>query len=295
MSNINQFTTLNNSPEYLFNKFLKKTEHELQYFISLVKNGPGSNTILFYPEYPNKRTIIYKMMNLFKFNITNNPRHKFDLIINWEDTTFRKRDKILNELSAQHSILNINCKDISKKYIDSIFEMVFGYGLNIDPKKFHWKGVKKSNLNAKHDGIIINCPVEKIEDDFIYQKILDNHFDDKLVYDIRVPVVKDVVPFVYLKFKMIEERFTNNISKSSLEETNKYLSDDEVKKIIMFCYKIGLDYGELDVIRNKEDNKIYIVDVNNTPWGPPFLLPEKDGKTAIEKLAEVFLEKFVMK
>jgi hypothetical protein len=215
------------------------------------------------------------------------------MVINWEDATFRKSDEILNELAAHHRVLNIKCKDISKTFVDLTFERVFEYGLNIDPRKFQGECVKKSNLNAKHDGVIINCPVGEMEDGFIYQKILNNQFDDKLVFDIRVPVVKDNIPIVYLKFKKIEERFTNNVYKSTLEETSKYLSVDEIKKIILFCTEIGLDYGELDVIRNKDDNKIYIVDVNNTPWGPPFRLPEVDGKTAIAKLAEVFTKKFI--
>jgi hypothetical protein len=294
MSNISQFTNSGNSSGNLSGNFLKKMEYELQYLVSLVKNGPESKTVLFYPEYPSKRTIIHKMMKHLKFNITDNLGHKFNLAINWEDTTFRNSDEIFSKLTPGHKVLNIKCKDISKVFVDLTFEKVFGYGLNIDPGKYKGECVKKSNLNAKHDGIIINYPAEKIEDGFIYQRILNNRFDDELVFDIRIPVVKDNIPFVYLKFKKIEERFTNNIYKSTLEETSKYLSKDEIKKIILFCSQIGLDYGELDVIRNKDDNKVYIVDVNNTPWGPPFRLPENDGKTAIEKLAEVFAEKFLL-
>lgn len=275
------------------NKVLKKAEFEIQYYYHLVLNKTGTKTILFYPEFPSKRAIIYKMIRYLKYNITNNLSHVFDLVINWEDSTYRTKDNLLKELEKKHLILNINCNNISKEEVNTVFEKVFGYSLHVDAAKFVGRCVKKSNLNAKHDGVTVNCPLDKKDENYVYQKILDNSFDENLVYDLRVPVVNDAIPFVYLKFKKTDERFTNNVYKSTLEETNKYLSEEEKKNIVRFCNDIGLDIGELDVIRNKDDNKIYIVDVNNTPWGPPFRLPEKDGNFAIKTLAEKFSEKFV--
>ena len=178
MPNISQFTNPSNPSRNLISNFFKKTEYELQYLISLVKNGPGSKTILFYPDYPGKRTIIHKVMKHLKFNITNNPGHKFDLVINWEDATFRKSDEVLSKLTSELKVLNIKCKDISKTSVDKTFNKVFNYGLSIDPANFDGECVKKSNLNAKHDGIIVSCPVTEIDDSFIYQRILNNKFDN---------------------------------------------------------------------------------------------------------------------
>jgi hypothetical protein len=31
---------------------------------------------------------------------------------------------------------------------------------------------------------------------------------------------------------------------------------------------MGLDYGELDVLRDADDGRLYVVDVNTTPFGP---------------------------
>lgn len=45
---------------------------------------------------------------------------------------------------------------------------------------------------------------------------------------------------------------------------------------------MGLDYGELDILRNNLDGRIYVVDVNKTLWGPPqfnFKRPEKNGNS----------------
>jgi hypothetical protein len=32
---------------------------------------------------------------------------------------------------------------------------------------------------------------------------------------------------------------------------------------------MGLDYGEVDVVRDAGDKRIYVLDLNKTPLGPP--------------------------
>lgn len=56
---------------------------------------------------------------------------------------------------------------------------------------------------------------------------------------------------------------------------------------------IGLDFGELDIIRDNADGGIYIIDVNKTPWGPPnHILPWQEDR-CIEDLAGAFEESFL--
>ncbi|MDZ7767291.1 MAG: hypothetical protein U5K00_23225 [Melioribacteraceae bacterium] len=119
------------------------------------------------------------------------------------------------------------------------------------------------------------------------------HFDEKSVVDIRVPVLGNEIPLVYYKFKTNEKRFTNDVSRAELHKTEDVLSEAEIKNIITFSREMKLDYGELDVLRNKEDNKIYIVDVNKTPWGPPATLPKGDCDIAIRKMRKVFEKSFL--
>lgn len=45
----------------------------------------------------------------------------------------------------------------------------------------------------------------------------------------------------------------------------------EAELLLRLCRALGLDYGELDVLRDVEDGKLYVVDVNNTPWAPPII------------------------
>lgn len=265
----------------------KKAEQEILFYLNSVFNRRQTKTILFYPEYPHKRTIIYKILKHLKYNITSNPRHYFDLAFYWEDTTFRKVQPVFEKFNPE-KIMNIHCTDISKEKISEVFEEVFGYGLNIDPATYLGECVKKNNLNAKHDGIVIKCPIQDSEEGFVYQKILNNKINDDLVLDLRTPVMKGKIPFIYLKFKKIEDRFTNDLYKSEIASTNEYLTEEETKMISEFCSRIGLDYGELDVLRNKDDGKIYIVDVNYTPWGPPAKLSDDENRIALIRMSEVF-------
>ena len=55
---------------------------------------------------------------------------------------------------------------------------------------------------------------------------------------------------------------------------------------------LGLDYGEIDVLRDRNEGKIYIVDVNNNPAGPPEPISALDGNLAIVRLAEAFENTF---
>ena len=46
------------------------------------------------------------------------------------------------------------------------------------------------------------------------------------------------------------------------------LAPDEIKEILSFCKIFGLECGELDVLRDNVDRRIYIVDANITCGGP---------------------------
>jgi hypothetical protein len=266
---------------------LKKTEQEISFYFNRFLNGRKAKTILFYPEYPHKRTIVYKILKHLKYNITANPAHHFDLAFFWIDSTFRKEEPVLKRINNQ-KVINIKCRDISKAKISEVFEEVFGYGMNINPLVYSGECVKKNNLNAKHDGIIVQCPVENTEEGFIYQKVINNIINDELVMDLRIPVLRGKIPFIYLKYKKLVDRFTNDLYKSEIASVNEYLTMDEVKNISEFCLRLGLDYGELDVLRNKDDRKIYIVDVNYTPWGPPAKLTEVEDRMAVKRMSEAF-------
>lgn len=181
---------------------------------------------------------------------------------------------------------NYDCLDISKTHVAKVFEEVFGYALAVDPLTFEGKMVQKSELNAAHDGQVIEGPIENPLPGCVYQKVIDNRTDHGTVLDLRCPTAKGQVPLIYLKERPEHDRFKNYNTTCILGEVNDYLSLDEQKLIARFCEQMKLDWGGLDVLRHKGDGRIYIVDVNKTDMGPPMAMRTKDKLTSTAILAK---------
>lgn len=88
----------------------------------------------------------------------------------------------------------------------------------------------------------------------------------------------------------MNNRFNNDNTGVKILSAEKAFWTYEITAILNFCKEIGLDYGELDILRDKDDKKIYIVDVNNTPWGPPNHLSRADNWKALSMMAKTFKE-----
>jgi len=108
-----------------------------------------------------------------------------------------------------------------------------------------------------------------------------------MVLDYRIPIHGNQIPLVYLKHRPIETRFANSNSFVDLAQPQVLFSPTELSNILLFARKISLDFGELDVLRDK-DGLIYIVDTNHKPAGPPLGLPDHLGKIAFNLMAESF-------
>jgi hypothetical protein len=199
------------------------------------------------------------------YTVTNNPHTKADVVVNFSDTTIQEKDPVLYELCAKYPVINARCQDISKERVEKVFEEVFGYAMSIDPSVHTGLCVKKSDTNGVHNGCVVTCPVER-EEGNVYEKLINNQCDTDRVTDIRVLVFGDTIPFIIARYRSIHDRFdhTQDIEILSVEAR---LSQNEVRDVLRFCNVFGLDYGELDVLRDRDDGRIYIVDVNNTPSG----------------------------
>ena len=159
--------------------------------------------------------------------------------------------------------MNKHCDDVSKVKVEEVFRDIFGYGTLLDPKTHHGLCVMKSNENATHDGKIVECPVSvATRSDVIYQKMINNAVGNE-VLDIRVPIIGEQIPFVYLKYRGLSSRFSNMNARVTISSVDSILSDHEVARVLKFAKMFGLDFGELDVLRDSDDGKIYIIDVNN--------------------------------
>ena len=249
--------------------------------------------VSFYPHLPGDRAVAYKIGHVLGATMTNRLKAHADVIISWEDTTRRQVFPELTTLAAQRPVLNLRCVDISKQHVERVHRRVFGYGSLIDPRVGRGLCVRKSDQNAAHDGTVIQCPIASVDDRFVYQRVIDNVSADGMALDIRVPVFGSTIPFCYLKRRPLAQRFSNENSAVDLCEVGKLLRPDEVERLLKFCDAIGLDYGELDVLRDNGDGRIYVVDVNNTPDGPPNHLPDADTELALQRMIDAFTQEFL--
>ena len=131
-------------------------------------------------------------------------------------------------------------------------------------------------------------PAENLRPASVYQKEIDNTTGkDDMVLDYRLPIHGDQIPLIYLKYRPFATRFANQNSFAELGETGKFFSTTELQNILQMARKMGVDYGALDVLRDK-DGRIYVVDVNNTPNGPPNGLPLPESKIGMERMTGSF-------
>jgi hypothetical protein len=164
----------------------------------------------------------------------------------------------------------------------------------VDPLAYYGPCVEKSNRNARHDGHIVFAPAAAPRAGAVYQRLINNAVREDLVEDIRVPVINGTVPFAYLKYRSIAARFDSNRNLAvRLCAAEDVLSAAEIRNIGRFTRSIGLDYGELDVLRDRDDGRIYVVDANKTPAGPSYRLPSADFRRAVKMLALAFRDQFL--
>ena len=211
------------------------------------------------------------------------PASDADVVMFFEDATWS--DPL--SAPARARALNFGCRDISKSRVASVFEEVFGYPLTIDPTTHRGPAVEKSEVNSMHDGRIIDCPYDAREG-FVYQRLIDTS-DGHHITDLRTPCVGGVPVLVWVKSRPASQIFSVHNRRIRLREPDQVFSNSEVSAIRRFCSAFGLDWGGLDILRDRIDGRLYIVDVNKTDVGPIIALPLVDKLTSIGRLADALV------
>ncbi|NQV53237.1 MAG: hypothetical protein HQ500_08630 [Flavobacteriales bacterium] len=249
-------------------------------------------TLLAFPHFPSRGSTLYQIARSLGWEITNRIDRSFELALYWEYATVREEFGPLERIENVR-VVNLQSRDISKDVVDEQMQHAFGYSTRIDPSSFQGIAVKKSLQNAVHDGLAVECPCVA-EEGVIYQRLIDSSVNEQEVMDLRIPVIGGSIPHIYLNYRKNTERFKNVPDRSAYcSDVASKLSDEEVAQIIGFCTIAGLEFCELDVLRDCTDHRIYIVDANDTPQGPPKHLPEKDRSTAIDSLSKAFQTAFI--
>jgi len=191
-------------------------------------------------------------------------------LIKWEPIDPYIIPSALGEVLRGCHIINNTHFNSAKSNVFFYFRRAFGYDLSVNPSEFSGEMVIKSDMNAAHDGQVEYGPISDISPNKTYSLLVDNTVDDgRYVRDLRIPVIGGDIPFAYIKYRTIDMRFQTDSSFAKLVELYEVFSNPELSMIKNFCELIGLEYGELDILRDRKSRKIYIVDVNNTPYGPP--------------------------
>jgi len=184
-------------------------------------------------------------------------------------------------------VINDTHFDCAKDNVHRHMQAVFGYSSAVNSETSVNRGVIKSKTNATHDGVIIDFPC-RTPGNCVAEILIDNITDDGLACDIRLPMILGEIPLAYLKYRPKNTRFSNTNSHAKLISPLDALSAEELAMCITFARSIGLDYGELDVLRDRTDGRIYIVDANNTPYGPPNHLPGPEHYEALSIFERAF-------
>lgn len=191
-------------------------------------------------------------------------------------------------------VINFNCIDISKKAVGELNREVFGYNLLLDPQAHQGIAVCKSEQNATRDGYIVNCPLtsDQVEPGKNYSHFIDS-VQDGHALDFRLFYVAGLVDIFIEKRRDPKGKLGAAAVTECLRPLGDEFSDAEIARIESFAERIGLDYGEFDVLRDQPTGRLFIVDVAKTPYRLSPKLSRKEKVRIGEYLTVAYLDRIV--
>lgn len=247
------------------------------------KDQPGPS-ICFVPQRPRPWYLIWSVLHAGGARITNNPADA-DAVFYFDDNTTPPHAYD----SSTSPTINKHCCSIEKSHVAEVFEECFGYSLAVDPMNWNGKMVEKSETNGAHDGRVIEGPCPAVPGK-VYQRLIDNTISGDLVEDIRCPSIGGNIPLIIYKRRPRDERFSNSNTAVEIAETSDVLSEQELEQLTRFTTAMQLDWGSMDVLRDRDDGRLYVVDVNKTDMGPPVCMNLDDKIEVTKRLAAAFTD-----
>lgn len=203
---------------------------------------------------------------------------------NRADASFFFEDATVSraQVSRHARSFNFGCTDISKSRVAAVFADAFGYPLAIDPLSTTGAAVEKGEVNGAHDGRIVQCPRPPLPGK-TYQRLVDTIGEDGHATDLRTHCIDGRPVLVWVKRGAADARFLPPNLSVTTHAPEDIFSPGEIASIGRFCAAMRLDWGGLDILRDRVDGRIYVVDVNKTDAGPITALPllQKLRSTAI--------------
>lgn len=256
----------------------RKTAFYGRFYIH-ARRTPSRGDWCCWPEVPGRPYLAWKIARLCGLRLVGRPTENARLGSVFCDATHVPSPPP-SSLPSGVPIINERCLDISKERVELAHRRAFGYGMAVDPTTHAGPMVAKSDANAAHDGRVIIGPIERAEPGYVYQIEIDNRVDNirgrrlpvPTVLDMRVTIVGGEITGAYRKYRAAGKRFLNTNDRASFHEPGELFSALEVERLIAFASDIGLDLGEIDVLRDNASGRIYAIDANNTPHSPPGVL-----------------------
>jgi len=246
----------------------------------LPRDAPVLN---FYPMRPQPHAPVTTMLRRLGVRIGFAPGAR-DATIAWDgDTYFSKR--AARRLPAD--AINGRCLDISKSVVDAAWQEVSGHSLTLDPRTPHGQIVMKPEDNGRHGGRLIETPIGHPRKGWVYQRLVDWREDD-WVKQTRAVIVGGKIILAYEKWRRFPDRFFG--TRLTLPRApGRLYTDDEQGQLLDFTARIGMDYGELDILRDPADGHLYVVDANRTP-SRPHELPAEYEEQVYGPMSDAFGE-----
>lgn len=254
--------------------------------------GHRRPTIAFYPDKPRPWYFIWPVMHVSGAKLIDDVAVA-DIVMQFDDST--ETDNAVPKIKKGARLVNFNCHDVSKSHVAAMFERASGYSLAVDPTTFDGRMVEKSELNAAHDGRILQGPLDAAISGKAYQRLIDNEIEGGLVEDLRTCLVGGKPTVVFRKRRALARRFMNENAEVILDEPRSVFAVDELALIERFALELGLDWGGVDVLRDRASGKIYIVDANKTDMGPPVALKLGSKLRSTRRMARAFAGAFAPK
>lgn len=259
-----------------------------RYFFAAQRIEPATPafTIAFTPERARPWYLIWAVSRAAGAKLTKDASQA-DVVMQFEDATYTP-NPVPARLKPGVKLINFGCTDVSKTRVARASEIAFGTPLMIDPAAYVGPAVEKSEINAAHDGRVVQCPTPAVPGRS-YQRLIDNRsVDPNLVDDLRTCTVGGKPACVFIKRRPVAKRFLNTNTEVLLRKPEEVFTPEEIAQISAFTHEIGLEWGGVDVLRDRTDGRLYIVDANKTDMGPPISLNLPDKIKATRMLAAAF-------
>lgn len=232
-------------------------------FIRWLRRRKPTGSIAFFPEQPAFWYNIWIDVQITGLQLCEDT-NEADFVFVFDDKT--QSDIDLSHISDDKILINDRIESVSKKRVGEVFESVFGYPISIDPVTYKGRGIRKSDENGTHDGKVLEFPIrqDQVMPQFAYQRLVDTTNKPGVCEDLRIAVVFGTIAVVYHKFKEVGRRFGTEYLDVKLRNAEEVFSQRELDLLVEYCERIGLDFGAIDVMRDKNSTRIYVVDVNKT-------------------------------